>query len=185
MNKTYLIAFLDLLLGMLMMVLLMVNPKAEESKEIINPPGNIIVTATWPEGESDVDLWIKGPTDEVPVGYSNKNSTLFDLLRDDLGEESDGSLGINYENAYAKGMPDGEYIVNIHAFGVKVFPLGVSVEIAVRPTYNRPTQVVALEKVRITYPGQEITIIRFKVKDGHVDLGSIHKTPIQLRTGRK
>lgn len=185
MRLTFLVAFLDLLLGMLMMVLLMVNPKAEEA--IPNPPtpGNVVVTATWPAGDDDIDLWVKGPTDEVGVGYSNKNSSLFDLLRDDLGTEANGDLGINYENAFSKGMPDGEYIVNVHAFGVTTgLPLMVTVEVTIRNP-NGVLLPLAVKKVQLKKAGQELTVIRFKVKDGRVDFGSVHSVQLDLRNAKK
>ena len=50
-------------------------------------PGNVIVEVRWPtELDSDVDLWVQAPGD-VPVGYSNKGGAMFNLLRDDLGQQ--------------------------------------------------------------------------------------------------
>ena len=67
------------------------------------PPGNVMVEANWPPGmDSDVDLWVQAPGD-VPVGYSNKGGAVFNLLRDDLGQQLDLS-GLNYESSYSRGV---------------------------------------------------------------------------------
>ena len=74
-----------------------------------------MVEANWPpELDSDVDLWVQAPGD-VPVGYSNKGGAVFNLLRDDLGQQLDLS-GLNYETAYSRGIVPGEYTVNLHLY---------------------------------------------------------------------
>jgi hypothetical protein len=75
-----------------------VNPPADSSEA--DPPGNVIVAITWPEGDTDIDLWVTGPGEIRPVGYSNKGGVLFNLLRDDLGHMPDATP-LNYENAYS------------------------------------------------------------------------------------
>ena len=93
-----------------------INPKAEAAKiKDTSAPGNVLVEINWPpELDSDVDLWVQAPGD-VPVGYSNKGGAVFNLLRDDLGRQVDLS-GINYENAYSRGIVPGEYTVNVHLY---------------------------------------------------------------------
>ena len=108
------------LLGFVAIVVLLLphlNPpvKAEESAV---PPGNVIVEVRWPdEVDADVDLWVEAPSD-VPVGYSNLGGLVFDLLRDDRGHDTDVSA-LNYEVAYSRGAPAGEYTVNLHLYSNK------------------------------------------------------------------
>ena len=51
--------------------------------------------------DADVDLWVQAPGD-ISVGYSNKGSAVFNLLRDDLGKRVDVT-GLNYETSYSRG----------------------------------------------------------------------------------
>ena len=76
-----------------------INPKARPpAPRTRRRPGNVMVEANWPpELDSDVDLWVQAPGD-VPVGYSNKGGAVFNLLRDDLGQQLDVS-GLNYESS--------------------------------------------------------------------------------------
>jgi hypothetical protein len=72
----------------------------------------------WPDAaDTDVDLWVQGPGD-VPVGYSNKGGRLFNLLRDDLGLQSDAAK-INYESSFSRGIVEGEYVINVHLYKSK------------------------------------------------------------------
>src|SRR5688572_5701866 len=82
--------------------------------------------------DADVDLWVQAPGD-VPVGYSNKSGRIFNLLRDDLGRAQD-ITDYNYEVAYTRRMPGGEYVVNLHMYrGRSVsYPVGVKIVASVK-----------------------------------------------------
>src|SRR5438132_1455306 len=121
MDKETLTVWLDtalLMLGgfVLMTVLMMtvMNPPARSSETGgLKPPGNVMVEIKWPDKvNADVDLWVEAPG-ERPVGYSNKSGRVFNLLRDDLGEDCAiaNTIVCNYEIAYSRGHPPGEYIV--------------------------------------------------------------------------
>src|SRR5512134_2230542 len=125
MDEETLTVWLDtalLMLGgfVLMTVLMMtvVNPPAKSAEqEGDRAPGNVVIEAQWPDRlDADVDLWVEAPGD-TPVGYSNKNGRVFNLLRDDLGMAQD-MTDVNYEIAYSRGMPSGEYVVNVHLYRV-------------------------------------------------------------------
>ncbi len=76
----------------------------------------MVVEIHWPNDlPVDVDLWVQAPRD-VPVGFWNQGSRFFNLLRDDLGLEGDAT-GRNYEVSYSRGIPAGEYTVNVHMYG--------------------------------------------------------------------
>jgi len=179
--------FLSLLGFVAMVVWLLphVNPPAQEDNTV--PPGNVIITIVWPpDMDNDVDLWVMGPGEIRPIGYSNKGGTLFNLLRDDLGHRPDAS-GINYENAYSRGAPAGEYIVNVHCYRCPVTPVPVEVivELNPDPARSRPTRVLAETRVELG-PAQEKTAIRFELNDkGNVVEGSIHNVYKRLRSGGK
>lgn len=120
-----------MVLGFVAMVIWLlphVSPPAENASAV--PPGNVVIAITWPPGDTDIDLWVTGPGEIVPVGYSNKGGLLFNLLRDDLGDRPDATP-LNYENTYSRGIIAGEYIVNVHCYRCPVVPQKVDVEISI------------------------------------------------------
>jgi hypothetical protein len=124
------------LAGFVAMVVLLLphlNPPGEQAQADAEPPGNVIVEIHWPEElDSDVDLWVEAPGD-IPVGYSNKGGAIFNLLRDDLGQRADATE-LNYEVSYSRGIPAGEYTVNVHLYRntANIFPIPVSVVTSVK-----------------------------------------------------
>lgn len=147
------------------------------------PPGSIIVEVHWPdELDTDIDLWVEAP-DEVPVGYSNKGSEVFNLLRDDLGKRGDPT-DINYEVAYSRGAPAGDYTVNLHLYSnnAGALPVSAEVSVGVRRNPDDPVRHIATEKVTLSRIGEEQTIVRFTLDEtGWISPGSLHKVPKELR----
>jgi hypothetical protein len=180
--------FRDLLMNMLLglvgtcillLIAVSVVKKATTTEDQITPPGNVTVIATWKEGPIDVDLWTKGPTDEHGVGYTGKNGNLFDLLRDDLGNDADGTP-LNFETAFSRGLPDGEYIVNVHCFTCDgQFPIVVNVKVQVAGPNGMVT--VFNGDVTMFEIKQELTVVRFTVVNGKVDPASVNNFFISLR----
>ena len=85
------------LAGFVVIVLLLphINPPAQAAKQSMDPPGNVMVEMRWPdELDTDIDLWVLAPGDS-PVGYSHKDGSAFNLLRDDRGHLRDAS-NLNY-----------------------------------------------------------------------------------------
>ena len=174
------------LLGFVAIVVLLLphlNPpvKADESAA---PPGNVVVEVRWPDDvDADVDLWVEAPGD-VPVGYSNLGGLIFDLLRDDRGHDSDVSA-LNYEVAYSRGAPAGEYVVNLHLYSNNQGDLSVSaqVTVSVRAEDGRTIRRIAFREVELTHVGEERTVLRFSLADGgSIIPGSVHQLPKKLRT---
>ncbi len=186
MKWTHWVAFVDVLICYVAVLIFMVNPEAVDAKSDVVAPGNVIVQIGWGKGDSDVDLWLSGPDEPVAVGYSNKNGVVWDLLRDDTGISVNDQEGIiNSESAYSNGIPDGEYIVNIHAYGItESFPLSVQVQVIVNGG-GSSSDTVFTGSVSFSAKGEEITVVRLKIKDGKVDHSSIHSVPIKLRSGDK
>ncbi|TQV80796.1 hypothetical protein [Denitrobaculum tricleocarpae] len=174
------------LAGFVAIVLLLLphlNPPARAEAET-NAPGNVIVELRWPdELNSDVDLWVEAPGDK-PVGYSNKGGVSFNLLRDDLGNLADATR-MNYEVSYSRGVPHGEYTVNVHLYrnlsGADSIP--VTVVISVKPSEDAPAKQILATSVDLRHEGQEITAFRFSLDEkGRLISGSVHDLPRPLRS---
>lgn len=153
-----------MMLGFVAMVVWLLphlNPPASQSAA--DPPGNVVMAITWPEGDTDIDLWVTGPGELTPVGYSNKGGVLFNLLRDDLGRLPDATA-LNYENAYSRGIVAGEFIVNVHCYRCPVVPQRVDVEISVNDaTSGKGARMIATTSLELTANGQEKTALRFRL----------------------
>lgn len=164
------------LIGFVAMVIILLphlSEKREQNRDV-NSPGNVVVEIHWPnELPVDVDLWVQAPRD-VPVGFWNQGSSFFNLLRDDLGLEGDAT-GRNYEVSYSRGIPAGEYTVNVHMYGA--VPLGVrvpvTVVVSVKPKYGELRQLLQT-KIELTRRNQEETAFRFRLRDdGEMVPGSV------------
>jgi len=171
---------------LLLLLIVFINDPKKKDSENLDPPNQGVIKAEvfWPNNQNiDVDLWTAGPIGK-PVGYSNKGSELWNLLRDDLGTNTDAS-GKNMEVSYTRGIWDGEYVVNLHLYdGAKpaagvwlddknlpqtVLPSKLPVPCRVILSYkeNRDAaeQQVAVANVSLTRTGHEVTVFRFMVKD--------------------
>lgn|SRR3990167_9701332 len=182
-------AYVDLLASFLAVVLIAVAlsmPKRTAANdEALSPPGNVIVEALWADSlDADVDLWVRAPGD-VPVGYSNKSGRIFNLLRDDLGQVQD-ITDLNHEVAYSRGMPAGEYCVNLHMYrAISVtFPLPVKIVVS-RKAGDSTRQIIATTAT-LEKEGQEITAMCFRLDEkGSLVLGSMHDNFTPLRSATK
>lgn len=174
----------DLLMNMLLgltalvvLVLAQINPVVK-SADSAKPPGAIAVSIAWPAGNIDVDLWVTGPGEKKAVGYSNKSGVLFSLLRDDLGVTND-SGPLNLENAFARDLPAGEYIINIHGFSIGTGSIPVHIEVSLG---HGSMQLLVNTDMEIRQK-QERTVIRFTLDDqGKVVPGSVNQVYKPLRS---
>jgi hypothetical protein len=190
MDEETLTVWLDtalLMLGgfVLMSVLMMtiINPPAQSKEADASSPGNVVVEVQWPDGlDADVDLWVQAPGD-VPVGYSNKGGDYFNLLRDDLGKISDVT-DLNYEVAYSRGIPGGEYTVNLHMYrgGNTQFPVPVKVVASVKASPEESTRQLLTTTVELHRENEEITAFRFRLDgEGNLITGSVNSLNKPLR----
>lgn len=175
--------------GFVAIVLLLLphlNPPAKANNDEMAPPGNVIVEIRWPDDlDTDVDLWVQAPGD-VPVGYSNKGGRIFNLLRDDLGKQADAT-DLNYEVSYSRGIPAGEYTVNLHLYrdlGHRL-PIPVKVVASVKRGPEQSSRQILATTVELDHEGEEITAFRFTL-DAQGDLvpGSVHSLYRPLRSRR-
>lgn len=159
-----LLAMLLILTAAVISFLASISPKA--NADPVKPPGQLVATITWPTGPIDVDLWLSGPQDDA-IGFSNKSGKVWALLRDDLGTANDPTP-MNLEFASTRGLPDGEYAVNVRCYGCagKVpVPVSVEVRMAEGGLVYRGTTDLVRDK-------DEKTAIRFRVAGGKVVPGS-------------
>jgi hypothetical protein len=174
------------LAGFVALVILMLpylNPKQTKSAENTEPPGNVIIEARWPDDlDSDVDLWVQAPGD-VPVGYSNKGGVIFNLLRDDLGHRADATQ-MNYEVTYSRGIPPGEYTVNLHLYRnvARVSPIPVTIVASVKRSVQESARQLLATHIDLTREGQELTVFRFNLDEkGNLVPGSVTSLQRPLR----
>ncbi|MFQ5761097.1 MAG: hypothetical protein ACE5HM_09000 [Acidiferrobacterales bacterium] len=153
------------LIGFVLIVIMLLPhlSKTEQETEEHKAPGNVVIEIHWPNDlPVDVDLWVQAP-DDVPVGFWNQGSRVFNLLRDDLGLEGDAS-GLNYEVSYSRGIPAGEYTVNVHMYGP--LPAGTTVPVnvvaSVRQKYDELRQILQTN-VKLKRRNQEETAFRFRL----------------------
>ncbi len=177
------------LLGFVTIVILLLphlNPPTRAA-ETTRPPGNVFVELRWPdEIDADVDLWVEAPGD-VPVGYSNKGGRIFNLLRDDLGQLGDATE-LNYEVAFSRGIPAGEYTINLHLYRDDAghLPLSAVVVISIKADADGAMRRIAKERVDLVRVGQELTVLRFSLdQSGNLVAGSIHRLQRGLRTAQR
>lgn len=179
----WLFAFVDLLMALVAILAVAVfalassvNPPAKDAPDM-PPPGSIAVLMTWPQGDTDLDLWVDGPGQKVATGYSNKSGLVWSLLRDDLGNAGDTTPS-NAESAFARATPAGEYTINVHAYNAAGEET-VHVEVSLNGSLLVNTDMVLR-------PKQERTVIRFRLdENGHVVPGSANEVYRPLRSAKK
>jgi len=173
------------LMGFVALVILMLPhihpPQAKTSDDPLL--GNVVVEIRWPdEIDADVDLWVQAPGDK-PVGFSNRGGLYFDLLRDDLGSFQD-ITSANMEMAYSRGVPAGEYIVNVHMYRneTETWPVPVSVLVSLKTDISKAATPVLRTRIELVRIDEEETVYRFTIdRDGNLDYGSISHIFKKLR----
>ena len=187
--------FRDLLMGALgafavALVILMfhINPPKSEEADNQRARGNVRVEVQWPnEMNVDIDTWVQAPGD-TPVGYSNLNGLVFNLVRDDLGTHAD-LTGMNYEVAFSRGIPAGEWIINLHWFSNSMGVIQVPVKVLITmkkvddgSSKEAPISIMS-KSVKLVKVGQELTVIRFTVDEKQdVDRTSFTTEHISIRS---
>lgn len=172
---------ISLVAGFLALAILIEEPTVTKADMV--PPGQLSVEIFWPpEACTDVDLWVEAPGGR-PVGYSSAHAAYIDFLRDDLGLFCGPGVH-HYENAFSRGLPPGQYIINLHSYADHGWMKPVPVEVVVQIHHEKAaTESVLHKTVTLNAVGQEITVIHFRIDaDGHVEGGSINDLPKPLRS---
>lgn len=147
--------------------------------------GDIVISAQWDQGtDVDVDLWVQGPFDDKPVGYSRRSDKQTSYLRDDTGSSGDFT-DLNYEIACIRGLKPGRYVVNVHLFNSRRVP---TTHIKITATLNpqgHASELMATKQIVLTSAseGEEVTAFSFVLdKDGDLVVGSMSDVFIPLRS---
>lgn len=160
-TRDILMNFMLGLTALVVVTLAAINPAVEA--EQVDQPGALVAIANWPAGGTDVDIYVTSPGDN-PVFYMRRSGKVWSLLRDDLGTANDATP-INAEFATTRGLPDGEYAVNVHCYSCSsATPVFVEVRLAQGSLVFRGTVDLV--------PRQERTAVRFRVAGGAVVVGS-------------
>lgn len=167
-----------ILTAVIVIVLTQVNPKAKPSEESTKPPGDIMVCIFW-QGGHDVDLWGTAPGQAKATGYSNKNGEVLDLVRDDLGK--DALTRPRTECQFARGLPDGRWVFNIHGFSINAPEVMVHAEIRLGGEFGFS---LLLERDLTIKQRQERTIAQFRLAGGKVVPGSVSEVAVPLRSAQ-
>lgn len=174
------ISFVDaLMLIVLFLFLLPMKPDVSAADD--SRSGMVVIEAHWPDRSlADVDLWVLTPGDS-PVGYSRLRGSTASLFRDDLGNDASPW---RYEITATREVPDGEYVANVHLYSdrAREAPIAVQVSCWFRTAYGSKT-VVWSGSVVLSSPMAEVTAVRWRMLNGAMVPGSIHHSPIRIRTG--
>jgi len=98
------------------------------------------------------------------------------------------SRELNYEVSYSRGVPSGEYTVNVHLYRnmSASLPLPVNVSVSVKSSPSQPAKRILTTKLNLDRQGQEITAFRFSLtEEGRLVPGSVHDLPKPLRRSKK
>jgi predicted nucleic acid-binding Zn-ribbon protein len=158
--------------------------RAQKNETPPNPIflGDITVTAEWdPDTDIDLDLWVQGPLDDKPVGYSRTTDHQTSFMRDDVGASNDFT-NLNYEIETIRGLKPGRYVVNIHFFRARqILNPHVKVVAVLTPKGSVPLKLASREFV-MTHEGEEVTAFSFALdNDGDLIEGSVSDAFIPLR----
>jgi hypothetical protein len=122
---------IDVLGTLVAALIVQMNPPPVPSHRAIDTLGQYALVITWPKGDDDVDLYVRDPAGQI-VYFANPDAGLMHLEHDDLGDYNDreGAVHVvgNGERVVLRGVLPGEYVVNVHAYGITK-PVPVKVEL--------------------------------------------------------
>ena len=186
-----LLSFIDLLFNLMLgfaamfiLAALMISPITEINPKELPRPNEYLIRIEWQGNlDSDMDLWVKAPNNEI-CGYQNRQTPTMYLERDNLGNDSDVLTNPNHVNEEIVNLmtlQEGTYIVNVNWFSrrtVKTLPIIKWYIIKMKPSM----QTLATGEVTFTEPYQEKTVISFSLnKEGDlVDKDTVTQTQFAI-----
>jgi hypothetical protein len=90
----------------------------------------------------------------------------------------------NYEVAYSRGTPAGEYVVNLHMYrGIGVtYPVTVKIVASAKTDADGPAKQLVATAVQLRRENQELTALRFRLDSkGQLLAGSVNSLFKELR----
>lgn len=169
--------------SILLLILPLISEPLQKHGQSPETAGAMYVELVWPENQPcDVDLWVWNSVDKTAVGYSNKTGEVFSLLKDDLGQFAD-LTSINQENTISRGLPDGEYIINLHLFSVNNcrLPVPFRVTVHLQKAKDKPFETLFTVDGVLRNKGEERTVGRFFLAGGSFDRKSFNTLQTPLR----
>ncbi len=179
MNRRTATVLVDALFVLLLVLVVQPHKPKMLSEPVVELFAPLIVGARWPDKyRADVDLWVKGPSDK-PVGYSRKVGTYSNLWQDERGGSN---MPERYELIRFHQALDGEYVVNIHLYsntgGYDRLPVDVAVW---SRTSARGYDKLWEGRVQFSETKEELTVVRFVLREEVLVPGSVHNTQVALR----
>jgi hypothetical protein len=160
------------LLGFAVMVfiaLALIRPEARSG--LVDVKAEIIITASWPDGNpDDVDLYVEEPGGNV-VWYYVREAGLIHLDRDDRGNLRDTievagttvETPLNQETVTMRGLVPGEYVVNVYRYTATTGePIPVTVKVE---KINPALAVLHYGRTLLVARGDEATVLRFTLDE--------------------
>ena len=102
-----------------------------------------------------------------------------------LGSHTTDLTGLNYEFSYSRGIPAGDYTVNVHLYRnrMDVYPVPATIVVSTKKSVHDPAKQILSANVQLVREGDETTVFRFELDDtGHLVSGSVHDLPKPLRS---
>lgn len=174
-------ANIDMLLSLMVIFIALVTPVHPKTEASDKPICQLAIDIEWPmDRPADVDLWVMAPGD-VPVGYSNKEGRVFNLVRDDLGNVYSNDP-TNAERACARMLVDGPWATTAHLYSnLGPLPIPVRFTISIVDPSSAIFTRIAEGNIELNRVGEEATLLNFKLEDGKIVTGSMNDIPIHLR----
>jgi hypothetical protein len=160
------------LLGFAVMVfiaLALIRPEARSG--LVDVKAEIIITASWPDGNpDDIDLYVEEPGGNV-VWYYVREAGLIHLDRDDRGNLRDTievagttvETPLNQETVTMRGLVPGEYVVNVYRYTATTGePVPVTVKVE---KINPALSVLHYGRTMLVAKGDEQTVLRFTLDE--------------------
>lgn len=172
-NPLEFVDFLFILLltfiSLYILTLILINPVAKQSE--VKQKAEFLIILDWAaNANTDIDLWVQDPAGNI-VSFRAKQAGTMHLDKDDMGKvtdvytKADGQVqvvNINQEIVTIRGVPAGEFLVNLHLYRLegepeKMYPINVQI-IKLNPFSK------AFEgRLMLTKQGEEVTVTRFTV----------------------
>ena len=167
------LTFAKALLVFCVVLFLMISPK--QGNDGTKPKAEYLITIDWTGAlQYDVDIWLRLPDGNI-IYYSNKESGIAFLERDDLGHDcvsttvNAKSVNICEEIIVLRGIVRGDYVVALHLYSANgttavasVSPVNVHAQIE---RLNPTTEIVWQGHVTMTTTREEKGVVRFTIGD--------------------
>lgn len=143
----------------------MLNPPKQDANT--KKEAKYLIVIKWQDGSNhDVDLWVQ--QGEQKVGFPNRQTETMALERDDLGPDDTGKnihfIPLNEEIVAIRAFKEGWYTAAAHWYSRRDQGDAPVVRWAIIAVYDH-NKIIEQGEVKLTRQGQEVTLIRFYMKE--------------------